>query len=150
MIPVNQTVFGGRKGNCFSACIAALLELPIEEVPTFCENRETWLADLQAWLRPRGYFYLDIKFASDGARADLLPVFGYHVISGDGERGCRHSVIGLAGEMIHDPLPNGTGLIANETIEYGFLIPLDPMTGCCKPGDDSYAGRTVAELGAGC
>lgn len=35
MKPVDQTTFGFPGGNCFSACIASLLEMPLDDVPYF-------------------------------------------------------------------------------------------------------------------
>jgi len=40
MKPVDQTAFGPSKGNCLSASIASLLELPIEDVPLFTTEME--------------------------------------------------------------------------------------------------------------
>lgn len=76
------------------------------------------------WLKDYGLFYLDIGIPSDQRAEHLFEFAGYHVISGQGPRGCRHSVVGKAGKMVHDPHPSGAGLLTEE--EYGFLIPLDP------------------------
>lgn len=35
MKPIDQTTFGVPGGNCFSACVASLLELSIDDVPYF-------------------------------------------------------------------------------------------------------------------
>lgn len=123
MIRVHQTKFGEGAGNCFSACIASLLELPLEEVPFFCAD-VNWRESTDRWLSPRGYFYMDVTLKGD-MRDELCRFWGYHVISGDGPRGLRHSVIGLAGRMVFDPHPSGEGLIGDD-FGYGFLVPLDP------------------------
>lgn len=114
--------FEEPSGNCFAACIASLLELPLEDVPNFCDS-DNWRERLAAWLRSHGLFYLDVTL-QEGAEP-LDSEWGYHVISGDGPRGCRHSVVGLAGVVVHDPHPKG-GPLGPANREYGLLIPLDP------------------------
>lgn len=126
MIGVHQTTFGKGKGNCFTACIASLLELPIEAVPFFC-GKDNWRKATDEWLAPRGYFYLDVSLPGD-MRDDLAEYWGYHVISGKSSRGLQHSVIGYRGKMIFDPHPSGEGLVGDESdFEYGFVIPLNPV-----------------------
>lgn len=128
MIEQYQTVFGSGKGsergNCFSTTIACILELPVDRVPNFCDE-EDWRWAINKWLKPYGLFYVDIAIPPD-MRGELLTMYaGYHVISGDGPRGLRHSVVGQAGKMVHDPHPSGEGLITEE--EFGFLIPVNPL-----------------------
>jgi Fe-S-cluster formation regulator IscX/YfhJ len=48
-----QTIFGFGKGNCFSTCIACLMDLTPDEVPNFCQE-PTWLEDAVNWLKERG------------------------------------------------------------------------------------------------
>lgn len=126
-----QTIFGAGeastpRGNCFATSIACLLSLLVCEVPNFCDcESEDWREEVNKWLKPRGLFYLDIGIPEDHRAEHLFAFAGYHVISGMGPRGCRHSVVGKAGKMIHDPHPSGAGLLTEE--EYGFLIPIDPI-----------------------
>jgi hypothetical protein len=129
MIPQHQTILGTGKngeprGNCFATAIACILELPVDAVPNFCEQ-DHWIEALNEWLAPRMLFYLEVFIPDDNRDQHYLFKFaGYHVITGQGPRGCRHSVIGNCGAMIHDPHPSGAGLLTEE--EYGFLIPLNP------------------------
>ena len=126
MIPVQQTIFGrgpdfGESvGNCFAACIASILEIPLDDVPNFCNSQE-WVADLRAWLRPWGLYYLDVRIPKKDA--DLLD--GYHVISGTSPRGCQHSVVGYHGKMVHDPHPSGDG-VSGELL-FGLLVLSRPV-----------------------
>lgn len=59
MKKVYQTVFrdGDQVGNCHAACLASLLEVPIELIPALAEAED--LNDpLSWWLRfDEGYFY---------------------------------------------------------------------------------------------
>ena len=127
MIPIHQTTFGGpdsdQIGNCFATCIASILELPLEEVPNFCAATH-WRAAMNAWLKLRGQFYMDVNLPGD-LRDDLVSDWGYHVMSGEGPRGLRHSVVGYQGKMVHDPHPSGAGLL-DEPDEYGFVVGRNP------------------------
>ena len=52
MKPVDQTTFGSPHGNCFQAGVASALELPLEEVPHFCDgDNPMWLIDLENWFQ---------------------------------------------------------------------------------------------------
>jgi hypothetical protein len=127
MKPQHQTQFGTGKngephGNCFATALACILELPVEEVPNFCET-DDWRLRVDAWLAQFGLFYMDIELKDGLTAPEVFAAAGYHVISGDGPRGCRHSVVGRAGCFVHDPHPSGEGLLTKE--EFGFLVPLD-------------------------
>ena len=49
MKPVDQTILTAPGGNCFAACVASILELPLADVPNFCSEERWWNA-LQIWL----------------------------------------------------------------------------------------------------
>lgn len=122
MKPVMQTTFGEEKGNCLSACIASILELPIEEVPNFCEeDREDWWRSCWTWLYSRGYVGIEVSIQP----GVLSPVWHeYCILSGEGPRGCHHAVVGRAKgyqgfEYVHDPHPDGTFL--KEVTEVMFI-----------------------------
>jgi len=128
MKPIHQTLFGNgengtQRGNCFAACIASLLELPLEEVPNFCTKCD-WREAANLWLASRGLFYVDLKLPGD-LRDEHVRFWGYHVISGMSVRNIRHSVVGFGGKTVFDPHPSGAGLIEGDW-EYGFLIPQNP------------------------
>jgi hypothetical protein len=63
--PVDQTTFGAPGGNCFSACVASLLEIPLSEVPYFMgdgpiEQEYDWFNPFLAWLRERGWWAIPL------------------------------------------------------------------------------------------
>jgi hypothetical protein len=144
--PVMQTIFNGDvtngdvTGDCMSASIASIFELPLAEVPNFswlgrCANDPTksdWWYLLRDWLAPRGFMYFDVP--ADGAHEDIVQALGYHLISGKSPRGdWTHTVVGKAGQIVHDPHPDGTGL---RTVEmYGVFVALDPRA---VPAPDCY------------
>lgn len=140
--PQTQTIFGSENGNCFAACLASILELPVDEVPNFCET-EDWVERTNKWLEPRGLFFLAVGIPEEEAVLLHLNRAGYHVIIGEGPRNCPHSVVGFAGRMVHDPHPSGAGLERN--LEYGFLIPLNPSR---LPFEEAIESCTV-QAGAG-
>jgi len=57
MTPVPQTNYGRHQGNCLTACIASVLDVPISSVPEFCVDGE-WFARLDAFCRENGFFLL--------------------------------------------------------------------------------------------
>jgi len=133
MKPVIQTTFGVPEGNCFSACLASLLEIQIARVPLF--TSEDWQARLNEWLAQFGYFFMDTIFEGAGTPEYLDKYAGFHIISGDGPRGFPHAVVGYKGQMVHDPHPDGTGLLKENAAKwtYGFLIPVNPERNMDKP-----------------
>ena len=126
MKPVMQTVFGYPHGNCMAACVASLLELPIEDIPVIAAV-ETFNDQWDEWLRERGFGR--VCFHSDGK--NFIPK-GYHLISGpsprpiNDENGVRvcHVVVGLDGVQVHDPHPDKTFLESITEVEMLYL--LDP------------------------
>lgn len=134
MKPVQQTRLG-KDGNCFAACLASILELPLEAVPDVMDDLDgpytDWLTRYNAWLADTFGLYLwNITPASDlpdGAQCAVSqlcrqPIF--HLIGGKSERGVMHSVVGFQGKVVHDPHPESTGL--KSIVDYGFFMSLDP------------------------
>ncbi len=130
-----QTITG-KNGNCFSTCIACILQIPAARIPNFChEKNENWRDATNDWLGSIGFFYIDFTLIGD-MRDELIRYWGYHVISGNGPRKRRHSVVGLQGELFHDPYPGGCGLIGGpDEWEHGFVISKSLV--CCDRGRDA-------------
>ena len=101
MRAVDQTTYGSADGNCFSACVASILEIPLEEVPRFM--RVSW--PFLRWLAGRGLS------ASLYKRVDYIPP-GYSIATGPSMRfaGKMHACVALDGIVIHDPHPSREGL----------------------------------------
>ncbi len=125
MIYYEQTL----PNNCFATCIACILGRSPHTVPNFCFlPGDNWREATNVWLKHLGMFYMDVKLPGD-MRDELVKFWGWHVISGDGPRGHRHSVVGRHGQIVHDPYLDGGGLLGTaDDWEYGFLIPLNPRT----------------------
>ena len=129
MIPVNQTTFGAPGGNCFSACVASILELDIEEVPYFMDTI-FWTDKFGIWLSKRKLWYLDFTWNETLAHAHIAETEDVYCIgNGDSMRGCDHSVVlqleSKEGQITlynaHDPVPGGKFLTKIKTV--GFIVP---------------------------
>lgn len=124
MRPVFQTRFGSPNGNCFPACLASLLEKPLEAFP-FPPYEKDWLEQVDKTLASWGWSYVEwsipVPFAWSGEFLCIL--------SGTSVRGLNHSVVALhkvtRGEhlftFVHDPHPDGTWVADMKTV--GVLVP---------------------------
>lgn len=113
MIPIDQTGFiPFVDGNCFSACIASILEMPLEDVPLFYndEGINNWYDKFDNWCKENGYWasYYSIEDMGD----DWCPD-DYSILSGQSPRGdWLHSVVAYGNEIVHDPHPDKSGIIS--------------------------------------
>lgn len=126
MIPVAQTSFGPRVGDCFRACVASVLELPGEEVPHFfcapvLEAGAGWWDFFLDWCWLRGVeiFVYYPENRDDGTWlhkhpgrwwercGGCVPPSGYSILTGLSPRnyasGVMHAVVCLNGVLAHDP-----------------------------------------------
>lgn len=123
MIQVFQTKFGSD-GNCFDACLASLLNLSLDEIDYF-RGEETWYADLQNWLKPRGLAYVEIELGQANPLYRFpLPVLA--IAGGPSPRGVEggHAIVveltGWEKRLVHDPHPSCEGLAEIKSI--GLLV----------------------------
>ena len=128
MKPVDQTTFGVPKGNCFSACVATLLGLTIEQVPFFMgdpdEPGHVWWDRFNGWLEARGLYALNFNVRDQETDASLP---GFYILCGDSPAG-PHSCVARGrahpSSVVHDPNPSRAGLLKVDSIV--VLVPLDP------------------------
>lgn len=131
MKPVDQTTFGFPGGNCFSACVASILELPLKEVPYFMDHGEDWLAAFGKWLQERGMtaICLNIQDMEEWVEKTL----GIYILSGLSPRAPTppdpklhlHSVVARGNSIIHDPHYSRSGLLSHS--DAVIIVPLDPV-----------------------
>lgn len=120
MKEVYQTIFKPPLGNCLQACIASLLELPLEGVPNFMEaGDDAWWAEYSIWMiEEAGVQPLGLT------PGGWVP-HGWHLIVGSSPRGdWDHVVVGFQGNIVHDPYPDGEPLLDVKYYEifvYPFL-----------------------------
>jgi hypothetical protein len=106
MKPIHQTQFGSKHGNCLQACVASVLEMPLERVPHFVLF-DDWIGEFDSFLARFGLTSLTL----DAHQVNEWKPVGFHLIGGKSPRGdFWHSVVGHNGEMVHDPHPSGDGL----------------------------------------
>jgi len=93
-------------GNCFQACVASIMEMPIEAVPHFMLF-DPWVDAFYAWMKQMGY---QVDFTVD---ADEVPKDTFYILSGRSPRGnFDHAVVAFNGETVHDPHPAGGGVLS--------------------------------------
>jgi len=123
MKPVMQTEMG-RRGNCFSACLASLFELGIADVPNFYDvggdDADAWWAAVRDWLRPRGFGVMSLSITP----ALLTKFEGYFIVCGQSARDLEHATIWRDGAMVHDPHPSQQGIVEPTSVD--LLYPLSP------------------------
>jgi hypothetical protein len=146
MKPVFQTIIDSKRGNCLSAGLASVLELPIEQVPNFiADHGEDFQKAVNDWLAPQGLAWLRIIMPREipatpdhlgrGRHPDSGDELRFHpmpetecLATGKSPRGewC-HTVVGKLVDfnfiMVHDPHPDGTGL-DGLPLCIEFLVPL--------------------------
>lgn len=114
MTPVDQDVFGEGKGNCWAACIATVLDLPLSEIPNFCgepERNDNWFSDTDKWLKSRGYRVIGFE----GASGISMGEGAYALVTGPSPRGNFSHVVVMTVQdgnfkVAHDPHPSRAGL----------------------------------------
>lgn len=128
MNPTKQTILhdpaNGKFGNCLSAVIASLLHMNIDDVPVFADP-DTWIKDLNEFLRPFGLAYILFTCSADwlkdiGVDGCHHEVFGPTIRSND----VLHANVALDGRAIFDPHPDNSGLTRVEG--FGVFIALRP------------------------
>ena len=133
MKAVNQSVVSDKNGNCHAACLACLLELPMESMPDFFvdtppnayQRRTDWLQErgfqeayflVGSFPPPHGWAILSVKSATFPG--------SLHSVVWDGER------TGW-GKIVHNPNPQdprGIEIPNEDWVGFWVLAPLDPKT----------------------
>ncbi len=136
MFKVDQTTFGGKdapleqQGNCFQACVATVLQMPLEEAYDCrgIQDEDDWLADFNKWLERYGLGCIYI-FGDKDKPMKVTECRGLCIgefMSKTLYQGERHVVV-LRNhfEVFHDPNPNAKGRMGDFQGVYIF-IPLEP------------------------
>lgn len=136
MTPVNQEHFYCEEprhyGDCTRAVIAALLDLPISEVPHFLQDAKgsayEYSITIDAFLEQRGLeilWHVALIYYWRPGDPDL-----YHYMSGPSPRhaGIGHAVVGRNGQICHDPHPDRTGLAGDpKNWKIAVIVPIKDM-----------------------
>jgi len=124
MTPTRQTIFGAD-GNCMNACLATVLDIPLDAVPYPLNDDTAFLPDkLNVWLATMGLAYIEFPWGPMVLAPDT-----YCIATGPADRGFDHAVVceivkegeGLTILWVHDPHPDDTFL--HEIKMLGFFVP---------------------------
>lgn len=111
MIPVDQTIFTPDNGDCMRACVASLLEWPLDRVPNFMETGpKAYERRLKNWADSYGITILDAEVQDHKA---FLKAFRNTYLIGFGKSprfDCDHAVIYRGRHLVHDPHPSKAGI----------------------------------------
>lgn len=136
MKPIYQTRFGHEEGNCFQACLASILELPLDAVPDVMQPADdAWLLRLNQWLRPQGWTAIliaDWGKDAEGWTEGLLMIAGGLSPRSHGDIVTMHSVVWLNDQCVHDPIRGCRGL-KGPPRDFTILLPQDPALHFPRP-----------------
>ena len=130
MKQVEQTILNPPDGNCFAACVASILELPISVVPNFRSASSQWWYQWQTWLGPRNLAFIgwphpiapDSDVVSDILRGYSICTIRYETPRG----GLNHSVVCLNGEMVWNPHPLRDTVQHDSILDWVVFRVIDP------------------------
>lgn len=110
MKPVNQNLFRDESehGNCVPACIASILELPLEAVPHFASvHGPYFMKQMRKWFEDQG---MGLCYLNGGGNVFFSAA--HSIATGKSPRGdFLHSVVWKGRQMAHDPHPSRAGLV---------------------------------------
>lgn len=112
----------GVFGDCYRTCLAALLNLPRDDVPHYVTTMDVveWETEVKqkmdAWLVKRGFQELAIPVTGDLEGVLALQKTRTHspvpaMLTGESRTGCNHVVVIFDGEIVYDPSLNSSGII---------------------------------------
>ena len=121
MTQTTQTNFQPGTGDCWAACIAAVLDLPLSEVPNFCgvpPYNPDWFTQTDAWLQKRGLRCVSFEMKAQDGNTPVnisCPNGAPLLCTGKSPRGdwLHVVVMTVKGEefaLLNDPHPSGIGL----------------------------------------
>lgn len=128
MTPTRQTIFVADnpqgRGNCQSAAMASILDLPLSEVidtaSDECRAAGFWEA-IARWLANRGLKIVRVFPGKEGAQDRLRGI--YSIGCGPSPRGpFWHAVVCKNGVMVFDPHPSDDGLLSIE--RHDLIVPM--------------------------
>lgn len=122
MKPVDQARISYKDGDCLRACIASILELPLEDVPDYA--RGDMAVKYIEWLRRFNLTLMCVRIDPDAVASGNVEVpAGYHLIQGPSRNGKDfHVAVGRDGEIVHDPDPSSRGQFRGDGNYWMFVV----------------------------
>ncbi len=73
----------GPQGNCLSACVATIFEIPLSEIPNFNQFGEAWYRSFIDWCLERqiGLVYMTAQDSRAGAYSNMIIIAVYEVLN---------------------------------------------------------------------
>lgn len=110
-------------GDCTSAVLASILDMPIDEIPhfqkTYWNDSDACDRAIDKWLAARGMMLIPLPGPALLCLVHARQTQCVHIIAGytkgQGDVIIPHAVVGMNGKIFHDPHPASPGLIG--TIE---------------------------------
>eukprot|EP01134_Creolimax_fragrantissima_P000580 CFRG0580T1 len=108
-----QTEFEAEKGNALQACVATILNVPMNEVPNFIMEPDYW-ASMLSHAKTQQYTLIKVPLTAEGRLPFATGEGALCIVRGTSPRGSHgHVVVGAVAtdgtriDLIHDPFPNG-------------------------------------------
>jgi hypothetical protein len=115
---VKQTIMAPPDGNCFAACLASVLGLPLDDVPSLTAPDGVWAKALFEFLEPYDLTFHYIAYSKFFDR-------GTWILSAEVDDGkSTHCVVVTDGKVVWDPSPRPR--VLGKWIGMIVLAPLDP------------------------
>lgn len=116
MNKIDQTRFGGKdapveeQGNCFQACVATVLQIPLEEAYDCIgvQDDDEWFDDFNKWLVQYGLGCIFFEH-SEKAPVKATSFRGIYMVECMSKalyHGERHCVVVRDEKLLHDPNPH--------------------------------------------
>lgn len=140
MIPVDQEDFSLQRGDCLSAAVASILELPLADVPKWVaddydndagdDSYWHWWVRFLAWTKEQGIHFAECADWSediDRAHREPLKPGEFYLVFGPTVRGTHHAVVYCNGALAHDPHPSRVGVLKIDQ-QYHYRRPFVPAS----------------------
>lgn len=134
MKPIFQTVSNpGETGDCFAACVASVMELPLTDVPHFYRGMKPGAEVPQSVIDAMADWFTthDACYVEFGLKGDLTEVTSYmektvsnrihYLLIGNSGRGTLHCVVAKGGKIVHDPISNNPQTFGLKADKDGFF-----------------------------
>lgn len=128
MKPIYQTIVDIKSGDCIRACVASILELPIDAVPNFIRFSTSWHNVLKYFLLSLGYDWYGTGFPhSHKIKEYTIKGFVIGSVASKTFKDTTHSiVVNSKGLCVHDPNPNnawkGINVLKTNQLKHWLLI----------------------------
>lgn len=124
MIPVDQTIFDNKRGNCYAACIASIFELSLEFVPSPNGNDDDFWPIYHSWFEKGNARVVTLT------RGEWVPPESYLIGTVKSPRfeNTDHAVVIYGGKVVHDPHPSKQSIAEDisKVTHVDFIFPIDP------------------------